>query len=103
MIAEGNNISIGVGGYYTGANVGMVIDLRKVMRTTPSITQVSGTNYFDIQANDSTDTFNTFTITDSSQRVVRMYNNTEVSGTAGHFGMFRTSDSSAKIGLDAEL
>ena len=103
MIAEGNNISIGVGGYYTGANVGMVIDLRKVMRTTPSITQVSGTNYFDIQANDSTDTFNTFTITDSSQRVVRMYNNTEVSGTAGHFGMFRTSDSSAKIGLNAEL
>ena len=103
MIAEGNNISIGVGGYYTAANVGVVIDLRKVMRATPSITQNSGTNYFDIQANDSTDTFNTFTITDSSQRVVRMYNNTEVSGTVGYFGMFRTSDSSAKIGLDAEL
>jgi len=103
MIAEGDNKSIGVGGYYTGANVGVVLDLKEEMRTTPSITQSSGTNYFDIQANDSTDTFNTFTITDSTERVVRMYNNTEVSGTAGHFGMFRTSDSSAKIGLDAEL
>ena len=103
MIAEGDNKSIGVGGYYTGANVGVVLDLKEEMRTTPSITQSSGANYFDIQANDSTDTFNTFTITDSTERVVRMYNNTEVSGTAGHFGMFRTSDSSAKIGLDAEL
>ena len=103
MIAEGDNKSIGVGGYYTGANVGVVLDLKEEMRTTPSITQSSDTNYFDIQANDSTDTFNTFTITDSTERVVRMYNNTEVSGTAGHFGMFRTSDSSAKIGLDAEL
>jgi hypothetical protein len=103
LVAEGNSITVGAAGMYTASNMNCIVDLKAVMRTTPSVDQVSGTDYFSFQRDGANDTFNTLTIADSSDRAVRLYNNGQISGTQGDFGVVITNNSSTKLRLDAEL
>jgi len=73
------------------------------MRSIPTLYQTTGTDYYTIYRNGGTDVFNSFTVGEASLSTFDLYNTSEVSGTAGQSGMVRTSNSSAKIGAQAEL
>ena len=104
MIAEGNNIYFGSGGYYSSSNITVDLEFPVTMRTAPSIYQVTGTNYFALDRQGALDYVDSFTLGNnpSTNRAIA-YNNSQSSGTSGVVGWTTTGNASAKIGVQAEL
>ena len=77
------------------------------MRTAPTLVQTTGTDYWSFVRNNGSDTFNSLTYGGSGlvgfSNAVDVYNNTEISSTAGHAGFIRSNNASTKLGLSAEL
>ena len=103
MHANTNADEIGIGGYYSSSQIFCDFQFPVSMRTTPSVYITTGTNYFRIFRNGAIDSFNSLTFGAGNVNMFSLYNNTEVSGTAGHAGFVRPENSSAVIGADAEL
>ena len=103
MHANTDADEIGIGGYYTSSQIFCDFQFPVSMRTTPSVYITTGTNYFRIFRNGAVDSFNSLTFGVGTVNMFGLYNNTEVSGTAGHAGFVRPENSSAVIGADAEL
>ena len=103
MHANTNADEIGIGGYYSSSQIFCDFQFPVSMRTTPSVYITTGTNYFRIFRNEAIDSFNSLTFGAGNVNMFGLYNNTEVSGTAGHAGFIRPENSSAVIGADAEL
>jgi hypothetical protein len=105
MICNGDSQTISVGSYYNASIIATAIQLPVEMRTTPSLFQVSGTDYFRIFRNDTFDTFNSFTgITRGSGRAFALdADSTGASGTAGQSGPMNSNNSLARLGFSAEL
>ena len=105
QLANGNTMFLGNAFYYNTTEMDAVIHLPVAMRTTPTISQTSGTNYFTFLVNNTTDTFNSLTVgrTQSGNTGLTVYNNTEMSGTTGQAGFISTNNASATFGLSAEL
>jgi hypothetical protein len=101
--ANTNADEIGIGGYYSSSQIFCDFQFPVSMRTTPSVYITTGTNYFRIFRNGGIDSFNSLTFGAGNVNMFGLYNNTEVSGTAGHAGFVRPENSSAVIGADAEL
>ena len=101
--ANTNADEIGIGGYYSSSQIFCDFQFPISMRTTPSVYITTGTNYFRIFRNGAIDSFNSLTFGAGNVNMFGLYNNTEVSGTAGHAGFVRPENSSAVIGADAEL
>ena len=98
----GKDLSIGT--YYTSTHIFGSIDLKQVMRATPSLDIITGTNYYVGFRNGSSDTLNTFSISSSSQNnSIVISNSSEASGTAGQGTMLRTNNANAFIAADSEL
>jgi hypothetical protein len=96
--------SLGIGNYY-GNNNGLLVQiyLPVEMRTTPTLSATSGTNYYAIYVT-AGDTFDSLTLqADTSTRIVLLYNNSQVSGTAGYAGEVYGNSTSASVGVSAEL
>jgi hypothetical protein len=102
-VSGASNLPIGGGGYYSSTQIFMDIKLPIQMRTSPTLNIVTGTNYYAIYRNSGTDFFNSFTINQSQKNQVNLYNNSEVSGTAGHAGTFETNNASSSVAFSAEL
>jgi hypothetical protein len=103
IIAEGNNQYFSNGFYYTATDLRSVYIHPIIMRASPSIDQVSGTNYYRFYRNNSNDGFDDFNtvITNNSQSL--LINNTDMSGTAGQSGYIATNDLNSYLALTAEL
>ena len=86
------------GTYTTGAYL-----FNPVMRTAPTITSVSGTDYYGFVANSQSDNANSLSGTQTSNRSTQLFNNGDISGTAGQAGYWETKNNSAKVTADAEL
>ena len=101
LYEEGNNC----GSYFNASLLATAIQLPVEMRTTPSLFQVSGTDYFRIFRNDTFDDFNSFTgITRGSGRAFALdADSTGASGTAGQSGPMNSNNSLARLGFSAEL
>ena len=102
-VSGATNLPIGIGGYYSSTQIFMNIQPPIQMRTSPSLNIVTGTDYYRMFRNSSNDPFNSFTLNNSQKNMVNLYNDSEVSGTAGHAGLFETNNTSASIALSAEL
>jgi hypothetical protein len=102
---SGNNQYVGVGYNQstTEMNVGIVNPV--AMRTTPTLTVATGTDYYGFKRNGADDNFNSLSSTASFASVTgqMLFNSTEISGTAGQAGTVRTNNASAKIEFSAEL
>jgi len=106
VIADGsitNPSTFGMGAMYNATNVYGSIILPTEMRTGPTLDAVTGTNYYYFYRNGDGDGFNSVTLSISQKGGIEFYNQTEISGTAGHAGFFRSVHGSAKIALTAEL
>jgi hypothetical protein len=89
--------------YYNTTYIRTVYTYRKIMRATASLDIVSGTNYYRIVRNNSSDTFDDLTLTAGTEKAGLLINTTDVSGTGGQAGDIRTANASAYIAFDAEL
>jgi hypothetical protein len=97
------NQPLGTAFYYSATSLNCNLQLPVTMRTSPSIVQTSGTNYFNFIRNGGSDAFNSFTIDQVSPAMVAFYNNTEASGTAGQAGFITLANTSGSLAFSAEL
>ena len=79
--------------------------LKQTMRATPSLNQVTGTNYYSFDRSGGTDNFDSITLIGaySNERYIELANVTDISGTAGESGFIRATNSSVLVLLEAEL
>jgi hypothetical protein len=103
LIAAGNELSISMGANYTTSQADGFLAFPVTMRTTPTLVATSGTGYYSFIRNGGSDAFNSLTLYAASLNGTQIYNSTEISGTAGHAGTFRTQNASASIAVSAEL
>jgi hypothetical protein len=105
MLCNGNAQTMSMGAYYSATLVATTIQLPVEMRTTPSLLQVTGTDYFRIFRNSASDEFDSFTyiIRGTSRAVSLDADSTGASGTAGQAGPMSTNNSLARLGFSAEL
>jgi len=101
----GDNQYVGVGYNQSSTEVNVGVSNPVPMRTNPTLTVATGTNYYGIKRNGADDNFNSLSSTASfaSPTGQMLFNNTEISGTAGQAGTVRTNNASAKIEFSAEL
>ena len=102
---NGTAQAFGMGTYYANHLITMVLDFPTTMRTAPSVTVGTGTNYYVGYSNNQGDSFDTW---DNIQRGGLNYIALDVthdgaSGTAGHGVALATQNASAFINVDAEL
>jgi len=100
---EGSSKEIGVGWYYNNTHLSFMFRYPTTMRATPTATDTTGTNYYIVYRNNTSDAFNSVSFENGSTEQFSAYNNTEISGTAGQAGIVRSNNASAKIEFDAEL
>jgi hypothetical protein len=105
IIADGTGQSISMIAAYSSTNAYSVYQSKVTMRTTPTIYQVSGTNYFLLLGNGlDNDTFDSVTSLDNgSSNAVRFSITSGISMTQGYSYWFQTNNASARLGLQAEL
>ena len=102
---NGTTQEINVGWYYNSTWVSSVIDLPVPMRAKPTMTTATGTNYYTIYRNNTSNGLSTLVLenTNANHTCLSIYNNTDASGTAGQAGILRGTNASSKIQLSAEL
>ena len=102
---SGDNQYVGVGYNQSTTEVNVGIPNPVPMRTNPTLTVATGTNYYGIKRNGADDNFNSLSSSASFASVTgqMLFNSTEISGTAGQAGTVRTNNASAKIEFSAEL
>jgi hypothetical protein len=99
----GNSKNIGVGYYWSSAEVDTSVLFPVTMRATPSLDAASGTDYYCIDRNSGTDTFNSFLMQKAHEQSANIYNGSQASGTAGQAGGVSTNNASAYVAFNAEL
>ena len=103
IIGQGNSQPIASGFYVGATSVNAAFHLPTTMRTSPTISVVSGTDYYSIYRQGADDLFNSFTLDISSPTTVAAYNNSEVSGTSGVAGLMVTRNANSFFAAQAEL
>ena len=73
------------------------------MRAAPTADQVTGTNYYALQRNGTTDNFDGLSLASFDRRACRIYVDSGASGTAGQAGRLLANNASAKLAVTAEL
>ena len=102
-IASGSNKTIGTGTYETSSRLSTTVYLPVTMRTTPTISQTTGSGYYYMYANGGYDAFNSFTLNNATTNIVNFSNSSEASGTAGQSGYIATDNASTVLSVSAEL
>jgi len=102
--ASGNSQPIGMGTYLNTTQVNGSISLPVEMRTTPTISIVTGTDYYKASSGGGgTDTLNSLTLDTCSTRAIRFYNASEAAGTSGQAAVLTTNNAAAFLAFQAEL
>jgi len=103
VLASGTNLPLALGGAYTATSVYMVAPFKVSMRSAPTLSATSGTNFYIFYRNGNNDQFNSLTLEAASTEAVELSNTTEISGTVGWAGMVRTQNASSFVALTSEL
>jgi hypothetical protein len=103
LAASGSAKAICMATYYASNEVDGIINFPVSMRTAPTLSQVTGTDYYIAYRNSGNDTFNSFTISYATNTAANIYNLTEASGTAGHGAFINTNNASSFLAFQAEL
>jgi hypothetical protein len=103
--STGSGKGVALGTYYSASDMRAYVGLPVTMRTTPTLSAGSGTNFYRIiSAGVSTDYFNSFTLEAGYAQTAIIQNSTEVSGTAGYAGIVSCeSGTNSFVAFSAEL
>jgi hypothetical protein len=99
--ATGTNQVIGFGSYLSSSLYEASVNFPVEMRTSPTIDQLTGTDYY--ITNITSDTLNSFSIDITSTKEAMIFNSTEASGSSGYSTWIKTNNASAFLGFSAEL
>jgi len=102
-LVNGTDNEIGIGAYISATELNNIIQFPVLMRASPTLDIVTGTNYYKINRSGATDSFNSFTIARATTRNCLIYNSSEISGTAGQAGETLSGNASAFLSFTAEL
>ena len=100
---EGISKELNVAWYFTSTHVSFLLRYPTTMRAAPTLSVVTGTNYYILYRNGGNDQFNNFASEFISTEQMTCFKNSGVSGTAGQAGILRTYNSAAKVEMSAEL
>jgi hypothetical protein len=103
LIASGVNKPIANSFYYTATNLVGYLSFPVDMRTTPTLSVVTGTSYYGNVANGGIDGLDSLTQDIRNERGITIYNNTEAAGTAGHGGYLYSQNAAGQVLVTAEL
>jgi hypothetical protein len=102
--ANGDQKVIALGSYYDATSIDVAVPYKVSMRTTPTVVQTTGTNYYQINRNSTGDAFNSFSIADRiTTETIQITATANISGTAGQVGLVVTNNASASLAFSAEL
>ena len=101
--ASGNNVAVGMASQYSSSAMYGMLQFPVTMRIAPTISSVSGTNFYRFYRNGTSDPFDSFSLQNSSTTTYAFYNTTEISGTAGDAGWVEGANASAFVAFGAEL
>jgi hypothetical protein len=93
----------GMGQNYSASALTSYIQFPVTMRTAPTSASTSGTNYYGFYRNGTNDDFNSITLEAAQVQGTGFFNNSEISGTAGHSGNLYTNNTASFIAFQAEL
>lgn len=99
----GSGIAFANAAQYSATEVDATVQFPVTMRSAPTLTSASGTNFYIFLRNGSNDAFNSFTITRAGVNAASIFNASEMSGTAGHAGWFETQNASCSVAFNSEL
>ena len=106
-LTTGPQQAFGTGLYYTSTNLYISRQFRVTKRAVPTLDQVTGTDIYSFFRNSGADNFNGISSvsTRTTETFIEMNITSNVSGTAGQAGFFRTGNSAttAFIAFDSEL
>lgn len=100
---SGLGVSMGIGVNYSATQANLTCVFPVTMRTNPTLVATTGSAYYKFERNGAQDDFNSLTIFHSGVSQAMLYNNTEISGTAGQAGSVSTENNSASVAFSAEL
>ena len=100
---SGTNKTVATCSYYNSSTIESIVTFKQTMRTEPTLSATTGTDYYLVNRNGSTDVFNEFVIFYPTNNATVLYNNTQASGTAGQAGTIYTNNASAFVAFQAEL
>jgi hypothetical protein len=104
LIASGSGINLSMGANYSSTELLGMVYLPTSMRTTPTISQVTGTDYYIFYRNNGSDTFNSIQLNLSfSTQIINFNNGAQISGTAGDSGLIATNNAASFVAVTAEL
>lgn len=101
--AEGTSRIIGYGTYWTSAQFEAGVFFPVTMRTTPTLVQTTGTNYYSVATNSTYDYLDSLSTANGNANGLLLFNNSQSAGTAGHGGRLETNNAAAQISFSAEL
>jgi hypothetical protein len=97
----GSSTPLGIAFSYANASVTVGVFLKTTMRATPAIDCTTGTDFYSYQRNGAIDAFNSFSLDQAGSNFVSMFNDAQISGTAGQAGLVYTG--SGSVAFTAEL
>ena len=97
----GSSTPLGIAFSYANNSVTVGVSLKTTMRATPAIDCTTGTDFYSYQRNGGVDTFNSFSLDQAGSNFVSMFNDAQISGTAGQAGLVYTG--SGSVAFTAEL
>jgi hypothetical protein len=100
---DGGTQAIGVGYNETSTSMGSHVKYPVTMRITPTLVVSTGAAYYTLYRNGANDDFNSFTLGAASPNEAAIYNNSEISGTAGQAGNCYSNNASASLAFNSEL
>ncbi len=98
-----NSEPVCMGAMYSSSQCNGIIHFPVTMRTSPSLVCTDASTHFRIYRNSGSDPVDNWSAGELTKNAVEIYNNSDVSGTAGHAATITTDDAAASISLNAEL
>ena len=103
IMQEGNNMPLGLCAYYSSSQISIHFPYRTTMRTTGSLVVPTVSNGYIVYRNSGTDSFDDVALGQLTEYSLEVYNNSDMSGTAGQTGYARLANASSYIAVDAEF
>jgi hypothetical protein len=103
VLGSGAFKPLGPIGYFSSTGLQGVINTKVTMRAAPTLSIVTGTNFYIAYTASNNDLLNSVTLDFASTDAIQIYNSTEASGTANAGGSLATNNASAFIAVQAEL
>jgi hypothetical protein len=104
LIASGDGKGICMAANYSSGEILGMLNFPVSMRTTPTISQVTGADYYKFYRNSGNDGFNSFNLNFTQVPQSLSWNNgSEISGTAGDAGQVATGNAASFLAVTAEL